>query len=76
MVIGSLFSNYTVKFLNTEVYAMADPGFPRVGGDTNRRGPPTYYLTNFPQNCIKMNKFWPRGGRPLAPPSILCYVFK
>ena len=28
----------------------------------------TYYLTNFSQNCMKMKKFWLRGGcAPLAP---------
>ena len=55
---------------NREHFAVADPGFPR-GGCTNPKGgrQPTICLI-FPENCMKMKKFWPRGGgaRPWCPP--------
>ena len=43
---------------------VADLGFPR-GGCANPKGrgrQPTICLI-FPKNCMKMKKFWPRGGR-------------
>ena len=33
------------------------------GGTNPKRGVPTFYLANFPHNCMKMENFWPRGGR-------------
>ena len=42
---------------------MADPGFPRGGGTNPKGGVPTYYLAIFPENCMKMKKFWAGGGR-------------
>ena len=53
--------------------SMADPGFPRGGV-------PTYYLANFPKNCVKMKTFWARrnGGvqASLAPsPSANALLF-
>ena len=51
---------------------VADPGSLR-GGCANPKGgrQPTICLI-FPENCMKMKKFWPRGGgaRPLRPPQI------
>ena len=48
--------------------AVADLGFSR-GGCANPKGgrQPTICLI-FPKNCMKMKKFWPRGGASLAPP--------
>ena len=53
----------------TRVITVADLGFPR-GGCANPKGgrQPTIGLI-FPENCMKMKKFWPRGARvPGAPP--------
>ena len=54
---------------------MADPGFPR-GGDANPQGGGANLLFSpkFPENCMKMKEFRPRGGgraslaTPLDPP--------
>ena len=51
--------------------AVADPGFPR-GGDANPKGggrQPIIWPI-FPENCMKMKKFWARGrgARPSRPP--------
>ena len=42
---------------------MADPGFPR-GGGANLQGGGTHLLfgQKFPENCMKMKEFGPRGG--------------
>ena len=49
---------------------MADPGFPRGGGANPKGGgrQPIIWPI-FPKNCMKMKKFWARGGgASLAPP--------
>ena len=50
---------------------VADPGFPREGGD-NPQGGGAYLIfgQKFPENCMKMKEFGPRvgGGASLAPP--------
>ena len=52
---------------------MADLGFPRGGGAPTLRGgrQPTICLI-FPENCMKMKKFWPKrgGARPWRPPPL------
>ena len=49
--------------------AVADPGFPR-GGGTNHQGGGANLLfgQNFPENCMKIKEFRPRGARPWRPP--------
>ena len=51
--------------------AVADPGFPRGGGANPKGGgrEPIIWPI-FPENCMKMKKFWARGGArvPHAPP--------
>ena len=47
--------------------AVADPGFPRGGGANPRGGRQPIIWPIFPKNCMKMKKFWARGG-PLDPP--------
>ena len=37
-------------------------------GHEQRRGTPTYYLSNFPQKQYEMKKFWAGGGASLALP--------
>ena len=61
--------------LQSTVYiALANPGFPRGGALTPKGGEvPTYYLAIFPENYMKMRKFWAGGGQegrtlPLDPP--------
>ena len=65
--VGAQRNHYTFDILITEnsgTLAVADPGFPR-GGCANPRGEtPRYYLTNFPENCMSMKKFWPRNPPP------------
>ena len=49
---------------------MADPGFPRGGGANPKGGgcQPIIWPT-FPENCMKMKKFWAGGGmHPSHPP--------
>ena len=54
------------------VYAVADPEFPRRGGGapTPKVGAKTYYLAKFPlKTAWKWKKLDPEGGRvPGAPP--------
>ena len=45
---------------------MADPGFPRRGTNPSEGRQPTIWPF-FPENCMKMKKFWHRGGTSLAP---------
>ena len=42
--------------------------FPEGGAPTSEGGgrQPIIWPI-FPKNCMKMKKFWPRGGRPLRP---------
>ena len=49
---------------------MADPGFPRGGGANPEGGRQPIIWPIFPENCMKMKKFWARGGgrASLAPP--------
>ena len=51
--------------------AVADPGSPIEGcaNTSGGGGAPTYYLTIFfPENCMKMKNFGPRGAaRPTVP---------
>ena len=53
-IIFHYFSHFTIS--------VADLGFPRGGCAKPKGGAPTYYLPNFSRNCMKMKKFWPRGG--------------
>ena len=42
---------------------VADPGFPRGGGANSPGGGRQHtILLNFPQNCMKLKEFGPRGG--------------
>ena len=43
--------------------AVADPGFPRGGGANSPEGRQHTILPNFPENCMKLKEFGPRGGR-------------
>ena len=45
---------------------MAEQGFP--GGGGNPWGATTCYLANFPKKCMKMQKFWSRGGARVPRP--------
>ena len=48
---------------------VADPGFPRGGGATLKGGRQPIIWSIFAENCMKMKKFWARGGaRPSRPP--------
>ena len=42
--------------------AVADPGFLRGGGNQKGVGTNLLIFPNFPQNCMKMKSFGPRGG--------------
>ena len=58
--------------------SVTDPGFP-IGERQPLRGSTTYYLTNFPRNCMKMKTFLRRGGgdtslAPLDPP-LFCKTY-
>ena len=46
---------------------MADPGFPRGGGANPKGGHQHIIWPIFAKNCMKMKKFWARGGVPCAP---------
>ena len=63
-------SEIVVVLLNK---AGADPGFP-VGGGANPPGCGRQHtiLPNYLENCMKLRKFWPVGGRgrPGMPPWI------
>ena len=50
--------------------SVADPGFPRGGGANPKGGGRQPIISPiFPENCMKMKKFWARGGREgRAPP--------
>ena len=53
---------------------VADPGFPRGGGANPKGGGTNLLFGQFsPPNCMKMKKFWARGGaaRSSRPPSDL-----
>ena len=51
------------------VCVVANPGFPRGGGANPKGGHQPIIWPIFPENCMKMKKFWARGGRhPLDPP--------
>ena len=70
----------------TKSLAVADLGFPRGGGANPQGGGANLLFgQKFPENCMKMNKFGPRGGGgmhpwhpPLDPPMIRCgkYFFQ
>ena len=60
--------------------AVADPGFPRGGGANPKGGggQPIIWPI-FAENCMKMKKFWARGGGaslapPLDPPLHWCNI--
>ena len=62
---------------------MADPGFPRRGGANPQGGGANLlFCPNFPENCMKMKEFGPRGGGarpwrpPLDPPMTIDYKIK
>ena len=57
------------EIFTSNVIAVADPGFARLEVPTSKVGAPTYYFGDiFPENCMKMKEFEPRGGaRPWAP---------
>ena len=44
-------------------YAGADLGFSRGWRQSHRGGHQSIIRPNFPENCIKMKKIGPRGGR-------------
>ena len=51
--------------------SVADPGFPRGGGaNPEGGGANLIFGQKFPENCMKMKEFGPRGGKraSLAPP--------
>ena len=56
---------------------VADPGFPRGGGANSQGGGANpLFGQNFPENCMQIKEFEPRGGGrvslapPLDPPMI------
>ena len=52
-----------------EPCAVADPGFPRGGGANLKGGRQPIIWPIFPENCMKMKKFWAGGARvPRTPP--------
>ena len=62
---------YTVEmFHGTEYSSVANPGFPRVKGAYPKGGRQPIIWPNFPENYMKMMKFWTRGGArvPRVPP--------
>ena len=52
-----------------DVDSVADLGFPRGGGANPKGGRQLIIWPIFPKNCMKMKKFWARGGAraPRAP---------
>ena len=63
------------NIFNIEVETVADPGFPRGGGaNCQRGGANLLFWSIFPENCMNMKEFGPRGGGvhpwhlPLDPP--------
>ena len=50
--------------------SVADPGFPRGEGANPKGERQPIIWPIFPENCMKMKKFWARGGgvRPSRPP--------
>ena len=62
---------------------MADPGFPRGGGANSQGGGANLLFgQKFPQNCMEMKEFGPRGGGaslatpppPLDPPMLSLHL--
>ena len=52
-----------------QCWPVADSGFPRGGGANPKAGggrQPIIWPI-FPENCMKMKKFWARGGRGRVP---------
>ena len=55
-------------YMPSHCYTVADPGFPREGGANPKGGRQPIICRIFPENCMKMKKFWAGGGRAsLAP---------
>ena len=54
----------------TEYQTVADPGFPKGGGANPKEGRQPILWPIFPENCMKMKKFWATGRvvRPSRPP--------
>ena len=49
-------------------FTVADPGFPRGGDAKPKGGRKPIIWPIYPENCMKMKKFWARGGaHPLCP---------
>ena len=70
--VGGLQKSKLLRVFRNTVSAVADPVFPRRGGGANPQGGGANLLfcPNFPENCMKMKEFGPRGGggASLAPP--------
>ena len=49
-------------------FTVADLGFPRGGCANAKRGRQPTICLIFPENCMKMKKFWLGGARPWRPP--------
>ena len=60
---------FDIMFQYKTMITVADPGLPRGGGANPKGGRQPIIWSIFPENCMKMKKFWARGGRAsLAPP--------
>ena len=51
-----------ILYFFSQPTAVADPGFPRRGGANPKGGANLLFGQFFPENCMKMKKFWARGG--------------
>ena len=64
----------TLRLCNATHSAVADPGFPRAGGANPQGGAANLLFgQNFPENCLKMKEFGPRGAS-LPPPLKPIYI--
>ena len=64
------FTNWPKLAAMAMLASVADPGFPRGGGANPQSGGANLLLgQKFPENCMKMKEFGPRGGVrvPCAP---------
>ena len=67
---------------NSGIFLVADPGFPRGGCANSSRGGGVAnirFCQNSPKDCMKLQKFGPRGVSlmlPLDPPLILIPLFR
>ena len=62
-----IYRRFKIKLMQWLI-PMADPGFPRGGGQLPGGGALQYDFAKFPKNCMKLKEFGPPRDASLTPP--------